>query len=152
MDDVLQRRCGLGSAEAAIFGRLAFQPCRFLLLRRDVAQIAPRGVLRCGRCRGLGHPFDRADERHEVYLAYDLQLAFRSPPDGHLIECGAQATGGNHQANWQQMEGLDRVGYPIVEVTQAGEIEVKLPGRYAVTGALAGALKSVAGVVQVEHV
>ena len=35
---------------------------------------------------------------------------------------------------------------------QAGEIEVKLPGRYAVTGALAGALKSVAGVVQVEHV
>ena len=33
-----------------------------------------------------------------------------------------------------------------------GEIEVKLPGRYAVTGALAGALKSVAGVVQVEHV
>ena len=33
-----------------------------------------------------------------------------------------------------------------------GEIEVKLPGRYAVTGALAGALKAVAGVVQVEHV
>jgi DNA polymerase-3 subunit alpha len=33
-----------------------------------------------------------------------------------------------------------------------GEIEVKLPGRYAVTGALAGALKSVAGVVLVEHV
>jgi DNA polymerase-3 subunit alpha len=35
---------------------------------------------------------------------------------------------------------------------EAGEVEVKLPGRYAVTGALAGALKSVAGVVQVEHV
>ena len=35
---------------------------------------------------------------------------------------------------------------------QDGEIEVKLPGRYAVTGALAGSLKSVAGVVQVEHV
>ena len=33
-----------------------------------------------------------------------------------------------------------------------GEVEVKLPGRYAVTGALAGALKAVAGVVQVEHV
>jgi DNA polymerase-3 subunit alpha len=33
-----------------------------------------------------------------------------------------------------------------------GEIEVRLPGGYAVTGALAGALKSVAGVVQVEHV
>ena len=35
---------------------------------------------------------------------------------------------------------------------QEGEVEVKLPGRYAVTGALAGALKAVAGVVAVEHV
>ncbi len=33
-----------------------------------------------------------------------------------------------------------------------GEVEVKLPGRYPVTGALAGALKAVAGVVAVEHV
>ncbi len=33
-----------------------------------------------------------------------------------------------------------------------GEVEVKLPGRYAVTGAMAGALKAVAGVVAVEHV
>jgi DNA polymerase-3 subunit alpha len=32
------------------------------------------------------------------------------------------------------------------------EVEIELPGRFAVTGALAGALKSVAGVVQVEHV
>ena len=33
-----------------------------------------------------------------------------------------------------------------------GEVELKLPGRYPVTGALAGALKAVAGVVAVEHV
>jgi DNA polymerase-3 subunit alpha len=33
-----------------------------------------------------------------------------------------------------------------------GEVEMKLPGRYPVTGALAGALKAVAGVVAVEHV
>ncbi|HXT08170.1 MAG TPA: OB-fold nucleic acid binding domain-containing protein, partial [Roseiarcus sp.] len=32
------------------------------------------------------------------------------------------------------------------------EVEIELPGRFAVTGALAGALKAVAGVVQVEHV
>ncbi len=48
---------------------------------------------------------------------------------GHLIECGAQATGGNHQAGWQHMAGLDRVGYPIVEVSPTGEIEfTKTPG------------------------
>ncbi len=47
----------------------------------------------------------------------------------HLIECGAQATGGNHQAGWQNMVGLDRVGYPIVEVTPDGHIEfTKTPG------------------------
>jgi len=35
---------------------------------------------------------------------------------------------------------------------EAGEVELKLPGRYPVTGALAGALKAVPGVVEVEHV
>ena len=35
---------------------------------------------------------------------------------------------------------------------QDGEVEVKLPGRYAVSGAMAGALKAVNGVVAVEHV
>ena len=35
---------------------------------------------------------------------------------------------------------------------KAGEVEVKLPGRYAVSAAVAGALKAVAGVVAVEHV
>ena len=35
---------------------------------------------------------------------------------------------------------------------EVGEVEVKLPGRYAVTGALAGALKAAPGVVAVEHV
>ncbi|MBV8472705.1 MAG: DNA polymerase III subunit alpha, partial [Hyphomicrobiales bacterium] len=33
-----------------------------------------------------------------------------------------------------------------------GEVEVKLPGRYAVNAAMAGALKAVSGVVAVEHV
>ena len=35
---------------------------------------------------------------------------------------------------------------------EEGEVELKLPGKYPVTGALAGALKAVAGVVAVEHV
>jgi DNA polymerase III subunit alpha len=48
--------------------------------------------------------------------------------------------------------GEGEISLVVMLGPQAGEIEVKLPGRYAVTGALAGALKSVAGVVQVEHV
>jgi DNA polymerase-3 subunit alpha len=48
--------------------------------------------------------------------------------------------------------GEGEISLVVMLGPQEGEIEVKLPGRYAVTGALAGALKSVAGVVQVEHV
>ena len=33
-----------------------------------------------------------------------------------------------------------------------GEVEIRLPGRYAVSAAVAGALKAAPGVVAVEHV
>jgi len=49
-------------------------------------------------------------------------------------------------------KGDGEVSLVVLLGPDAGEVEVKLPGRYAVTGALAGALKAVAGVVQVEHV
>ena len=68
--------------------------------------------------------------RHEFgWSADDWHQLAAGIVAGHLIECGAQATGGNHQAGWQRMTGLDRVGYPIVEVSPAGEIEfTKTPG------------------------
>lgn len=40
---------------------------------------------------------------------------------GHLLECGPQSTGGNHQG-WQAVPGLEHVGYPIVEVGRDGRI------------------------------
>ena len=49
-------------------------------------------------------------------------------------------------------KGEGEVSLVVMLGPEAGEVEVKLPGRYAVTGALVGALKAVAGVVQVEHV
>jgi DNA polymerase-3 subunit alpha len=48
--------------------------------------------------------------------------------------------------------GDGEISLVVMLGAEAGEVEVRLPGRYAVTGALAGALKAVAGVVQVEHV
>ena len=62
-----------------------------------------------------------------------------SPPDwrrlaagviaGHILECGAQTTGGNSHANWQSLRGLDEIGYPIVELYEDGSFEVtKHPG------------------------
>ena len=49
-------------------------------------------------------------------------------------------------------QGEGEVSLVVMLGPREGEVEVKLPGRYAVTGALAGALKAVSGVVAVEHV
>jgi hypothetical protein len=45
---------------------------------------------------------------------------------GHLIECGAQATGGLW-CNWQEAPDLANVGYPIAEVEAEGTIHLTKP-------------------------
>ncbi len=48
---------------------------------------------------------------------------------GHIIECGAQSTGGNCQVGWQSLPDLDNIGYPIVEAHADGTFAVtKHPG------------------------
>lgn len=42
---------------------------------------------------------------------------------GHIIECGAQATGGNF-TDWQKVERWDNFGYPIVEMYPDGEFVI----------------------------
>src|SRR6188768_4188557 len=43
---------------------------------------------------------------------------------GHIIECGAQASGGNCQYDWQAIPDLANVGFPIVEGSPNGEFIV----------------------------
>ena len=43
---------------------------------------------------------------------------------GHIIECGAQASGGNCQFDWQNIPDLTNVGFPIVEAEPSGEFVV----------------------------
>jgi hypothetical protein len=47
---------------------------------------------------------------------------------GHIIECGAQATGGNYSF-FHEVPGLDHVGFPLVEMRSDGSFVVtKHPG------------------------
>jgi hypothetical protein len=39
---------------------------------------------------------------------------------GHIIECGAQCTGGNCQYEWRSIPNLANVGFPIVEASPDG--------------------------------
>jgi hypothetical protein len=45
---------------------------------------------------------------------------------GHLIECGAQATGGLW-INWQEAPDLANVGYPIAEIEEGGTLRLTKP-------------------------
>lgn len=43
---------------------------------------------------------------------------------GHIIECGAQVSGGNCQYEWQSIPDMANIGFPIVEVSSNGEFIV----------------------------
>ncbi len=64
---------------------------------------------------------------HEMGWAWDdWDRLAAATVAGHLVECGAQATGGLW-CNWQQMPDLAGVGYPIAEMDTDGTFIITKP-------------------------
>jgi hypothetical protein len=76
------------------------------------------------------HAFDWEPDAWDVLAAGTVA--------GHIIECGAQASGGNCLVDWERIPDLANVGYPIVEARPDGTFDiVKHPrtgGRISVAG------------------
>ena len=75
-----------------------------------------------GRCTDTGitlapmiHAFDWAPDDWDRLAAGIIA--------GHIVECGAQSTGGNF-TDWHQIRRYEEIGYPVLEVRQDGSFIV----------------------------
>jgi hypothetical protein len=95
-----------------------------------IAEALDRGaqIVVTGRCSDVA--LSLGPSIHEFgWKRDDWNLLAAGVVGGHVIECGAQATGGNCQADWETMPDLAGIGYPILEAEPDGRFAItKHPG------------------------
>lgn len=94
---------------------------------RPIAEALGRGadIVITGRCVDSAvlvgpaiHAFDIAPDDYDRLSAMSLA--------GHLVECGAQVTGGIF-TDWQDVPGWDDMGFPIAVLHEDGSFEITKP-------------------------
>lgn len=63
---------------------------------------------------------------HYGWASDDFDRLAAASLAGHILECGAQATGGVH-TDWEEVPDWENIGYPIVEFQSNGEFVVTKP-------------------------
>ena len=52
----------------------------------------------------------------------DYDLLSAGTIAGHILECGAQSTGGNLLSDWESVPNMEKIGFPIAEAYPNGEV------------------------------
>ncbi|MBK8660568.1 MAG: DUF1446 domain-containing protein [Ignavibacteriales bacterium] len=62
---------------------------------------------------------------HEFgWSAEDFDKMAAGTVAGHILECGAQATGGNFLGDWESIENFEKIGFPIAEAFPNGDVVI----------------------------
>ena len=135
-DDLLQRLPELASEEtfASLDDGRTFDAVRSRIISANAylggepirqALAAGADIVITGRCADVS--LTVGPLRHE-FGWQDWDRIAAGVVAGHLLECGAQSTGGNFH-DWANVPGLEQAGYPIVEVAADGSfVLTKAPG------------------------
>src|SRR5215510_57001 len=124
IDELLGRGielCNLDSGEPLSTVRDRIQSANAYLGAAPIVEGLNRGgqVIITGRATDTG--LTLAPMIHEFgWAANDWNRLAAGTIAGHIIECGAQCTGGNCQFDWQDIPDLANVGFPIVEASADG--------------------------------
>jgi hypothetical protein len=133
-DDLIGRKEELAaSVPAEMFSQKIFPPAETVVSINAYLGAAPikaaldarADIVVTGRCVDsaltlglLMHRFGWSTEDYDLLAAGSLV--------GHLLECGAQATGGNF-TDWEEVPGRADIGYPIAEVEADGSATITKP-------------------------
>lgn len=80
-------------------------------------------IVVCGRVTDTG--ITLAPMIHEFGWSFDdWDKLAAGIVGGHINECGAQSTGGNFLAGWEEVPDMDLIGFPIIEASPDGHLVV----------------------------